>query len=180
MAGKKDDYGLTPKQLKFAHSAVSGVSLAEAYRQAYDAENMSERAIRTEACRLAAHPNVSRAMEAISAEMAGKMQVLTVSDRDMVLRNLRQWTKGDGDPPTSAQLRAAELLGKACGLYKDVVETRTERPAADILGDIEKRLNALQASEPVTPDKRAQDSLDDASERTGTGTLERVNDGPIH
>jgi hypothetical protein len=65
MAGKKDDYGLTPKQLKFAHGAVSGVSLAEAYRQAYDAENMSERAIRTEACRLAAHPNVARAMQTI-------------------------------------------------------------------------------------------------------------------
>jgi hypothetical protein len=149
MAGKKDDYGLTPKQLKFAHSAVSGVSLAEAYRQSYDAENMSERAVRTEACRLAAHPNVSRAMEAISAEMAGKMQVITVSDRDMLITNLRRWTKGD-ETPTSGQLRAAELLGKACGLYRDIVETRTERPAAEVLADIEARLNALGA-EPVKP-----------------------------
>jgi hypothetical protein len=147
MAGKKDDYGLTPKQLKFAHSAVSGVSLAEAYRQAYDAENMSERAIRTEACRLAAHPNVARAMEAISAEMVGKMQVVSVSDRDMLITNLRRWTKGD-ETPTSGQLRAAELLGKACGLYRDIVETRTERPAAEVLADIENRLNALGA-EPV-------------------------------
>ncbi len=144
MAGKKDDYGLTPKQLKFAHSAVSGVSLAEAYRQAYDAENMSERAIRTEACRLAAHPNVARAMEAISAEMVGKMQVVSVSDRDMLITNLRRWTKGD-EAPTSGQLRAAELLGKACGLYRDIVETRTERPAAEVLADIESRLNALGA-----------------------------------
>ena len=144
MAGKKDDYGLTPKQLKFAHSAVSGVSLAEAYRQAYDAENMSERAIRTEACRLAAHPNVARAMEAISAEMVGKMQVVSVSDRDMLITNLRRWTKGD-ETPTSGQLRAAELLGKACGLYRDIVETRTERPASEVLADIEARLNALGA-----------------------------------
>jgi hypothetical protein len=147
MAGKKDDYGLTPKQLKFAHSAVSGVSLAEAYRQAYDAENMSERAVRTEACRLAAHPNVARAMEAIAGEKQAKMQVITVSDRDMLITNLRRWTKGD-ETPTSGQLRAAELLGKACGLYKDVIETRTERPAAEVLADIESRLNALGA-EPV-------------------------------
>jgi hypothetical protein len=147
MAGKKDDYGLTPKQLKFAHSAVSGLSLADAYRQAYDAENMSERAIRTEACRLAAHPNVARAMEAISGEKREKMQVLTVSDRDMLITNLRRWTKGD-ETPTSGQLRAAELLGKACGLYRDIVETRTERPASEVLADIEARLNALGA-EPV-------------------------------
>ncbi len=114
------------------------------FRQAYDAENMSERAIRTEACRLAAHPNVARAMEAISGEKQAKMQVLTVSDRDMLITNLRRWTKGD-ETPTSGQLRAAELLGKACGLYRDIVETRTERPAAEVLADIESRLNALGA-----------------------------------
>jgi hypothetical protein len=156
MAGKKDDYGLTPKQLKFAHSAVSGVSLAEAYRQAYDAENMSERAIRTEACRLAAHPNVARAMEAISAEMVGRMQVVSVSDRDMLITNLRRWTKGD-EAPTAGQLRAAELLGKACGLYRDIVETRTERPAAEVLADIEARLNAL-ASDPVKQSDGGEES----------------------
>lgn len=144
MAGKKDDYGLTPKQLKFAQVAVSGVSLADAYRQSYDAENMSERAVRTEACRLAAHPNVSLAMQTISAQKAQGMQVLTVSDRDMLITNLRRWTKGD-ETPTSGQLRAAELLGKACGLYKDVIETRTERPASEVLADIENRLNALGA-----------------------------------
>jgi hypothetical protein len=72
------------------------------------------------------------------------MQVITVSDRDMLITNLRRWTKGD-ETPTSGQLRAAELLGKACGLYKDVIETRTERPAAEVLADIESRLNALGA-----------------------------------
>ena len=161
MAGKKDDYGLTPKQLKFAQVAVSGVSLADAYRQSYDAENMSERAVRTEACRLAAHPNVSLAMQTISGEKQAKMQVLTVSDRDMLITNLRRWTKGD-ETPTSGQLRAAELLGKACGLYKDVIETRTERPAADVLAEIEARLNALGA-EPV----KQADADDD---RTGAAT----------
>ena len=144
MAGKKHDSGLTEKQLKFANGAVSGLSLAEAYKQAYDAENMSYRAIRTEACRLAARPDIALAMQTISAEKREKMQVITVSDRDMLIRNLRAWTKGD-ETPTSGQLRAAELLGKACGLYKDVIETRTERPAAEVLADIESRLNALGA-----------------------------------
>ena len=144
MAGKKQDFGLTEKQLRFSNGAVSGLSLADAYRQAYDAENMSEKAIRTEACRLAARPDVAHAMQAISAQKASQMQIVSVSDRDMLITNLRRWTKGD-ETPTSGQLRAAELLGKACGLYRDIVETRTERPASEVLADIEARLNALGA-----------------------------------
>jgi hypothetical protein len=161
MAGKKDGYGLTAKQLKFSTGAVSGLSLAEAYRQAYDAENMTPKAIQVEASRLAARPDIALAMEAIAGEKQARMQVITVSDRDMLITNLRRWTKGE-DTPTSGQLRAAELLGKACGLYRDIVETRTERPAAEVLADIENRLNALGA-EPVK-----QSSMDD--DRTDAAT----------
>lgn len=179
MAGKKHDSGLTEKQLRFANGAVSGLSLSEAYRQAYDAENMSERAIRTEASRLAARPDIALMMQTISAEKREKMQVITVSDRDMLITNLRRWTKGD-ETPTSGQLRAAELLGKACGLYRDIVETRTERPAADVLADIEARLNSIQSSE---HDKRATEDSSTGSERIGTGdidTLDGVNDSSVH
>lgn len=146
MAGQKDGEGLTPKQRKFTQGVASGLSLADAYRQAYDASAMSDKAIRTESAKLIQHPVIAKALEAIRAQRERQNQILTVSDRDLVLKNLRQWTRGDGEPPSSAQLRAAELLGKACGLYRDIVETRTERPAADILGEIEKRLNALGES----------------------------------
>ena len=142
MAGKKDAYGLTAKQLKFATGAVSGLSLAEAYRQSYDAENMSNKAITVEASRLAARPDISLAMQAISAEKARDMRIVTVSDRDNLLTLLRSWTNGD-TTATASQLRAAELLGKACGIYRDVVEHTGTRSASDILTDIETRLNAL-------------------------------------
>ena len=157
MAGKKQDFGLTEKQLRFSNGAVSGLSLADAYRQAYDAENMSEKAIRTEACRLAARPDVAHAMQAISAQKASQMRVIAVSDRDMLIDNLRRWTKGD-ETPTSGQLRAAELLGKACGLYRDIVETRTERPASEVLADIEQRLNALGAEQVKQSDDGGEES----------------------
>lgn len=177
MAGKTDGEGLTPKQRKFVQGVASGLSLAEAYRQAYDAQGMADRSIRTESAKLSMHPRIAQALMRIREQNEARNQVLTVSDRDMVLRNLRQWTRGDGEPPTSAQLRAAELLGKACGLYKDVVETRTEKPAADILGEIEKRLNAMEASE---PDKRAPESVNDASERTVTGNGDEDTGVSVH
>ncbi len=177
MAGQKDADGLTPKQRKFVQGVASGLSLADAYRQAYDAAGMSDKAIRTESAKLIQHQGVTMALQAIRARREAQNQILTVSDRDLVLKNLRIWTKGDGEAPTSAQLRAAELLGKACGLYKDVVETRTEKPAADILGEIEKRLNAMEASE---PDKRAPDGVNDASERTGTGNGDEDTSASVH
>ena len=177
MAGKKDAEGLTPKQRKFVQGVASGLSLADAYRQAYDAAGMADRSIRVESAKLSQHPSIAQALLAIRARRDAQNQVLTVSDRDMVLRNLRQWTKGDGEPPTSAQLRAAELLGKACGLYRDVVETRTERPAADILGDIERRLNAIEVSE-----QDASGSVQtDACKRTDAGGGEDTDtDARVH
>lgn len=164
MAGQKDADGLTPKQRKYVQGVASGLSLADAYRQAYDATGMADRSIRVESAKLSQHPSVAQALMRIREQRERANQVLTVSDRDMVLRNLRQWTRGDGEPPTSAQLRAAELLGKACGLYKDVVETRTERPAADILGDIERRLNAMQASESVAGEASRVNGPDDGEQ----------------
>lgn len=157
MAGKKDGFGLTAKQLKFATGAVSGLSLAEAYRQAYDAENMSNKAITVEASRLAARPDIALAMQALSDEKAREMRIVTVSDRDNLLNKLRAWTNGEA-VATASQLRAAELLGKACGIYRDVVEHTGTRSAADILSDIESRLNAV-APMPEPADDNDSDTV---------------------
>jgi phage terminase small subunit len=50
---------LTPKQEAFAQKYVELGNASEAYRQSYDAQNMSPEAIRVEACRLLQHPIVS-------------------------------------------------------------------------------------------------------------------------
>jgi len=73
---------------------------------------------------------------------------VTVSDRDNLIRLLRAWSNGDA-PATQTQLRAAELLGKACGLYRDVVEDHRERPAALVAADLERRLSSLLDSQRV-------------------------------
>ena len=66
----------------------------------------------------------------------------------MLIRLLRSWSTGE-ESATSSQLRAAELLGKACGLYRDVIEDNRERPAQAIAAELESKLSALlQASRP--------------------------------
>ena len=59
---------------------------------------------------------------------------------------MRSWSNGEV-PATQTQLRAAELLGKACGLYRDVVEDHRERPAALVAADLERRLSSLLAAQ---------------------------------
>ena len=56
---------LTSKQLAFAHGVASGLNHSEAYRQAYDAENMSPTTIRDEAYDLMQHPDVSPTIKAL-------------------------------------------------------------------------------------------------------------------
>ena len=142
MEGQRDEYGLTRKQRKFAENVVSGMNLSDSYRDAYDSDSMTNATIQREACRLMTNPNVSTCVEALAAEKRRKSEAVTVSDRDMLVRLLRSWSTGE-ESATNSQLRAAELLGKACGLYRDVVEDHRERPAQVVAAELEAKLAAL-------------------------------------
>lgn len=54
----------TPKQARFAELVVSGASLVDAYRVAYDAEGMSAASASHEAGELARHPLIAPLIEA--------------------------------------------------------------------------------------------------------------------
>jgi hypothetical protein len=146
MAGITDEYGLTAKQRKFAENVVNGMSIADSYRNSYDAENMKPASVQRRAAELMVDGKIRACMEALAVERRRLSEVSTVSDRDMLVTLLRQWSKGEA-PATQTQLRAAELLGKACGLYRDVVEDHRERPAALVAADLERKLEVLLAAQ---------------------------------
>jgi len=153
MEGQYDEYGLTVKQRKFCENVVSGMNLSDAYRNSYDAENMKPASIHRRACELMTNGKVKACVQAIGDARRRIAEVSTVSDRDMLIRLLRSWSTGE-ESATSSQLRAAELLGKACGLYRDVVEDHRERPAQAIAAELESKLSALlQASVRPQPEQ---------------------------
>jgi len=176
MEGKRDEYGLTVKQRKFAENIVDGMNLADAYRNAYDCEKMKPETIRRAAVEVMQNSSVSTAVEKIAGARKGAVEALLISDRDMLLTHLRNWVNAD-TVPTQAQLRAAELLGKAAGLYRDVVVDERERPAAIVAAELENRLTKLlelqQPSVTVNVVERVNDSpVDDesaASDAAGSG-----------
>ena len=127
MSVKKDQGGLTPKQAHFARCVAGGMTQADAYREAYDpkASTKSE-TIHTLASRLMARDEIRSRVDSIMAAKDRAVAASALSDRDKVLSKLRFWL--DGGVTDSNQLRAAELLGKASGVFTDQVSiTSTER-----------------------------------------------------
>lgn len=159
MAGITDEYGLTAKQRKFAENVISGMSIADSYRNSYDAENMKPASVQRRAAELMVDGKVKACMEALAVERRRLSEVTTVSDRDMLVTLLRKWSKGD-ESATSSQLRAAELLGKACGLYRDVVEDHRERPASLVAAELEARLASLLQPAPVAAHLNADSAVE--------------------
>jgi hypothetical protein len=168
MAGMTDEYGLTAKQRKFCENVISGMNLAEAYRNSYDAENMKPASVQKRAAELMVDGKIKGCLQALAAVRRQHSEALTISDRDMLVSLLRKWSKGD-ESATSSQLRAAELLGKACGLYRDVVEDHRERPSQLVAAELEARLASM-----LQPPSTAAVPVQDAA------PLERVNVADSH
>ena len=74
---------------------------------------------------------------------------MDVSDRERVLGQLRDWMDS-AEPTDSNRLRAAELLGRASGLFATEVNVNTrERDATEVAAELEQRLaGILSAVEP--------------------------------
>lgn len=115
---------LTEKQQNFVINVTTGMNKAEAYRAAYDAENMSPAAIRVAACRLAQQPNVSLILDALAAEKYDAAR-LTLEEHLGELDRLSKRAELAGN--YGAAVQAQQLRGKAIGLYverhEDVTET---------------------------------------------------------
>jgi len=80
--------------------------------------------------------------------MEAHRQAQSLTDRDRVLAKLRTWIDS-ADPTDSNRLRAAELLGKSVGMFKDVTETVVQdRDADQIALALEQRLLELLGTSP--------------------------------
>ena len=149
--GKRKD-GLTAKQRHFAlEVATNGSSITAAYETAYECENMSRAAMRNEASKLMANPDIAVMVESIRSENEAKklqsLRALEVNDREKVLSRLREWMT-TAEPSDTNKIAAARLLGQSVGLFKDVtITSESDRPADDVAAEIERRLSSLLHSD---------------------------------
>ena len=81
---------LTQKQHTFAtHMAAGQMSMAEAYRQSYDAENMKPAVVRNEASKLMAHRDVAMMIKTLRGRIEAAVIAGAVSDAERVKTKLR-------------------------------------------------------------------------------------------
>lgn len=164
MPGQKHGGELTPKQLHFARCVAAGMTQTEAYVEAYDCKSDSKRATAaSEGHRLAVNPKIAARIKRLIAARERAIADSALHDRDRVLSKLRTiMASGEGGPAEASQLRAAELLGKSVGLFRDVIEQaepeQTPEQIAAELADIVQRLR--DTSQEQSGDGTDQDGID--------------------
>ncbi len=148
--GKTRD-GLTPKMLHFCRCVAAGTqSAAQCYRESHSVTAEGKSSTHREAAsRLLARTDIQAMVQRLIAQKERATQASALSDKTRVLSRLRDWM--DGSDSTSNQLRAAELLGKSVGLFKDVVETTDSRTSEELLAELDAMLEQTEPDQ--TSDK---------------------------
>ncbi len=141
MANRTND--LTPKHIHFCRAVASGCTMSDAYREAYNTGNMKPATVNREAHTLMANPKITTRVERLQRAKDRAVVASSLSDRERVLTKLQAMLDTtEGGPAVTAQLRAAELLGKSVGLFKDVtVQEEPERSSEELVADLEQLLH---------------------------------------
>ena len=128
---------LTAKQSAYVQAILKGANQSDAYRSAYDAENMSDQAIWTEAGRLFRHPEVSRRITAGRAAQERQAVHSGASLRQHIEKRL--FFLSEHADTDANRLKALDLLGRTekVGLYvertADVTDHLTEEQVLEQL-----------------------------------------------
>ena len=135
--------GLTPKQQHFCRAIASGCTMSDAYREAYSTSRMKPATINREAHTLMANPKITARVETLQRAKERAVIVSTLSDRELVLTELRRHVKeADTD---SNKIRAIEILGKTVpGLFRGEEPAAPQRSVAEIEAEIRERLAAMR------------------------------------
>ena len=139
----RDTDRLTAKQESFAQKVAAGAILSDAYRESYSAENMADKTVWSEACRLAQHPKVSTRIRAIQADMEADHRTRAARREEYVLKRLQE--EAEQAETDGSRVRALELLGKTVGLFTDKVEIEqdSDKTAAELEQELERRIAGL-------------------------------------
>jgi phage terminase small subunit len=135
--GGKGQGKLTSKQSAYVQAILKGANQSDAYREAYNAQNMSDQAIWTEAGRLFRHPEVSRRITAGRAAQERQAVHSGASLRADLISKLKVLT--DSSESDAVKIRAIEVLGKTelVSLFLERTSTVEEEMSAE---EIEKEL----------------------------------------
>ena len=146
VAGQSVKGGLTAKQEAFAQAVSDGMTLSDAYRKAYDAENMKDSTIWSKASELM-KTDGKVAVRVLALNQLKTANTLASSARLKTLVLERLHHEALNAPNSSSRIQALTMLGKSIALFTDAhtIETET-RASSDIEADLVARLKELTSS----------------------------------
>jgi hypothetical protein len=136
---------LTHKQESFAQRVAEGAKLSTAYKQAYNASGMAPTTVWPHASRLARHPMIAARVNALQAEKEAVQRMCAVGRTDRLIAQLEYLS--DHGSSDAVKIRALELLGKTCGMFKPQPEPVPTRSPEEIQTALIDRLSAKMINE---------------------------------
>ena len=122
---------LTPKQEKFIQNVVSGMSQRQAYKDAYNAENMQDDTIDVRACELFNDSKIKVRYQELMEELKDKA-IMTATERMIwlteVIKDIQKEKVLVEDieisktADLSTKMRALDILNKMSGEYTTKIE----------------------------------------------------------
>ena len=134
---KEKELKLTIKQEAFARAYVETGNASEAYRRAYNAENMKQESIAVRACQLLAHCKVSVMVQQLK-DQAAERHAVTVDSLVNELEEARIAALTAESPQSAAAVSATMGKAKLMGLDKQILDLKssdgsmTPRAALDV------------------------------------------------
>lgn len=137
---------LTAKQEKFVRNLIEGMTQREAYKNSYNAENMTDKTIDEKACILFADDKIRARYNELQDQLA-KMSIMTAQERLIYLTEIVKDIQGeqitevvDGEViqhtvPASIKnkLSAIDIMNKMQGEYVTKVEGNVSVKLEDLL-----------------------------------------------
>ena len=108
---------LTAKQEKFVRNLIEGMTQREAYKNSYDAENMTDKTIDEESCRIFNDCKINARFRELQDELA-KQSILTATQRAVILSDIATNSEED----TNTKIRAIDTLNKMSGEYVQKID----------------------------------------------------------
>ena len=122
---------MTPKQEQFARLYVETGNASEAYRQAYNADNMKPETVTNEAYKLLQDPDISAMVDGLKEE-ARQRHAVTVGDLLHELEQARAAALAAPTPQSSAAVSATMGKAKMLGLLVDKAEIKAEAEISQV------------------------------------------------
>jgi hypothetical protein len=161
---------LTAMQRTFAQGVIEGKTLKAAYRAAYNT-NAGDATVSANANKLVRDPRIAKVLEEAWGETIEHLAEDAAASKRYVLKQLLALSKSS-QPGT--QLRALELMGKACGLFTPMVSEGDAPVSADQLKrELQAHIRLLERSTITAQDTvikrlRVPVAVDDGQDGEGT------------